>query len=275
MTKVESGHSHSSGFTTPIGFLLAALWVVCPGCGSGEADKNPSAKKSTPAPAEPAEPEPAPRKKDRITQLCDDLDIKKRVGLFPKNEEGEIIGAMLQESGVRDISPLKGLPLKTLQLNYTSVYDLSPIAEMPLEYLNLQGTPVKDIGPVQKLPLNTLWLNRTRVADLSPLKGKTLVSLDITGTAVSDLSPLRGMTSLRRLNLSDCRNVTDLTPLEGLQLERLTFNPERIKRGIDAVRKMKSIRTLHTRFPGGRPFPPAAFWQAYDSGTLPRAGETR
>lgn len=215
-----------------------------------------------------------PKKKDRITQLCLDLNIEKNVQLFPKDEDGKIVGALLQDSRVKNIGPLKGLPLKTLQLNYTSVFDLGPIAEMPIEFLNLQATPVNDITAVKSLPLNSLWLNYTKVVDLSPLEGMTLVSLDITGTPVADLSALRGMTTLRRLNLSNCSSLKDLTPLEGLRIERLTFNPETITGGLDVVRNMTSIRKFHVKFPG-REYRPADFWQSFRDGTLPRGSVGR
>lgn len=198
------------------------------------------------------------------------LKIGKNEGHF-ELEKGVITRVVLGETSVRDLTPLTGLPLKELRLNFTAISDISPLAEMPLELFSLEGTPVKDISHVKSMPLNTLWLNKTRVTDLSPLKGKSLVSLDISGTDISDLSALKNMASLKRLNLRRSK-VTDLSPLEGLQLQRLIFNPEKITKGLEVIRKMQTLQALDVEFPQGQSrkfLTPARFWQLYDAGMLP------
>lgn len=249
--------------------LLIAFSLAISGCQPGESvDQSSEAK--TNGKSKVASLKPPPKKKDEITLLCEALNIKKQKQRFRRGEDGQITEVRLQDTTVRDLSPLKDLPLTLLELNFSHVSDLKPIVGMPIEKLNLQGTPVSDISPIESLPLNTLWLNRTRVTDLSPLSGMKLESLDLTGTNVDNLSPLSEMTSLKRLNLSRCSKITDLTPLKGLQLERLTFNPETIREGLDVIRSMTSLRTLHVRFPNGKTYRPADFWQSFDDGALPR-----
>ncbi|MFC1800187.1 hypothetical protein ACFL2Z_04680, partial [Candidatus Eisenbacteria bacterium] len=58
--------------------------------------------------------------------------------------------------------------------------------------------------------------------------------------------------------------VTDLTPLNGLNLTRLIFTPARITRGIDIARDMASIQEIGPTFENR--VPPAAFWAMYDQG---------
>lgn len=160
----------------------------------------------------------------------------------------------LENTQVQDLSPLAGMPLEILRLEQTPVADISPLAGAPLEKLNLYGTQVTDIGAVRGMPLNTLWLTdtrvrdlRPRVRDLRPLEGMHLESLDLHGTPVKDLSALRGMLSLKRLEIAESE-VTDLSPLAGLRLERLIFTPERIEKGIEVVRAMPTLQAIGTSF---------------------------
>lgn len=185
---------------------------------------------------------------------------------------------------VSDVTPLKGMPLETLILENTQVADLSPLKEMPLKELKLQNTKVTDFGflegmklthfnvlnlpfsdlnGVRDMPLHTLWLTGSNVTDLTPLSSSRLVSLDIERTKVSDLGPLSTISSLKRLNIADTQ-VTDLTPLANLGLERIVLSPERIRRGFDAIRKMKSLDYIQTSIE--QDLTADEFWKRYDLG---------
>ena len=58
--------------------------------------------------------------------------------------------------------------------------------------------------------------------------------------------------------------VTDLTPLKGMSLQVLAFEPETITKGLDVVRSMGSIRLIGTR--DFRLMKPDVFWRKYDPG---------
>jgi len=128
---------------------------------------------------------------------------------------------------VRDLSPLKGMPLNSLDLSScSSVEDLSPLKGMPLNSLSLYGCSlVKDLSPLKGMPLNSLNLyGCSLVKDLSPLKGMPLTSLDLWDCrGVQDLSPLKG-TPLTSLNVGLCTKVQDLTPLKGMRLTTLVLH---------------------------------------------------
>lgn len=195
------------------------------------------------------------------------------LGRVPISDIGLLRGMPLEEliledTTVDDLGPLEGMQLELLHLQHTQVTDLSPLRGMPLAELNLFATPVgnEHIGPLKDLPLKRLWLQATNVSDLAPLGGKRLESFDVQDTPVSDIGILRGMTSLQRLNIAGSE-VTDLTPLEGLFLQRLLFSPEKINRGIDLVRNMASLREIGTSFESMQP--PAQFWAAYDATRSP------
>ena len=78
---------------------------------------------------------------------------------------------------VRDLSPLKGMPLSALTCGGTQAEDLTPLAGMKLTLLSCNDTAVSSLSPLEGMPLTVLWCNRTKVTDLSPLRGTPLKEL--------------------------------------------------------------------------------------------------
>jgi hypothetical protein len=158
-------------------------------------------------------------------------------------------GSQTKQGQVADLSPLKGMSLKTLYCYDTAVADLSPLAGMPLTYLHCSQTRVSDLSPLERMPLRNLeaeilpladlsplrgmrlthlGLFRTyRVTDLSPLKGMPLIYLNLGYLPVSDLSLLKDMTTLSTLVLDDTP-VSDLSALKGLRLDWLRIARTRV-----------------------------------------------
>ena len=173
---------------------------------------------------------------------------------------------LLEGAKVSDISPLKSCPLNVLWLNGCPVEDLSVLEGKNLEQLNLCDTPLEDLSTVKTMKLGTLWMRNTNVKELGPLANHGLVSLDVEGSSVNDISALSKMTSLKRLNIARTE-ITDLSPLSGLSLERIIFTPGKIEKGIDAIRSMPSLQAIDTSFDGvARPMNPSEFWERFDSG---------
>ncbi|MBS0205132.1 MAG: protein kinase [Planctomycetes bacterium] len=186
-------------------------------------------------------------------------------------------------SNVSDLSPLKGMPITSLKCVNTRIADLSPLDGMPLEELECHGCPeLSDITPLQGAPLKRLSFYATKVSSLAPLSGMQLVFLDCGGTNVSDLSPLKGMplaevriwstrvsdlTPLERLPLtafmSHNSHVSDLSPLRGMKLTHLSLTPQDIKRGMDIIRQMESLKSIETM---EARVSPKEFWTKYDAG---------
>ena len=75
---------------------------------------------------------------------------------------------------------------------------------------------------------------------------------------------MRGM-PLKTLDCSKTQ-VTDLSPLEGMNLQRLVISPLKIRSGIDAIRAMKSLTTIVNGEYGGRSYSAVEFWKRYDAG---------
>src|SRR5688572_27193272 len=103
-------------------------------------------------------------------------------GQFEPRDGG--IAAILRDSGISDLGPLKQAPLRELDLQNNPVTDLSPLQGLPLEALYLEGTQVSDIGPLRGMSLRVLYLSGTQVSDLSPLRGMPLRELNLLGTQV-------------------------------------------------------------------------------------------
>ncbi len=172
---------------------------------------------------------------------------------------------------VRDLLPLKGMPLTSLSLDMHSargqIRDLEPLRGMPLTSLALCNSQVRDLEPLKGMPLTTLTLpNCIELEDLHPLKGMKLTSLSIGGifggTKVRDLSPLKDMT-LTYLNCSDAP-VSDLSPLQGMQLEDIRLTPKNITQGLNLLRNMKNLKTIGIDY--AHAWPAAEFWARFDKG---------
>jgi len=127
---------------------------------------------------------------------------------------------------VRDLTPLKGMPLTFLDLgSCTEVRDLAQLQGMPLTQLSLwQCDKVRDLKPLQGMKLTSLNLRECfEVRDLTPLKGMPLTFLDLGScTEVRDLAPLQGM-PLTQLSVGGCKNIRDLSPLQGMPLTSLNL----------------------------------------------------
>ena len=116
-----------------------------------------------------------------------------------------------------DLTALKGLSLKTLELNGNKVRDLMPLQRMRLKVLRIPHNPVADLSPLKEMPLENLNCNVLQVRDLSPLRGMALKELWLGGCQIKDLSPLDKM-PLANLNLANDGVLTDLAPLKSLPL---------------------------------------------------------
>jgi len=127
------------------------------------------------------------------------------VSLSPLKGMTSLTNLICCRTGIQDIAPLQGLPLKGLHLWGTGVSDLSPLTGMPLEWLQLGFTQVSDLRPLKGMHLLRLQVGDSPVTDISPLRGMPLVELDMTRSRVTDLSPLRTLKALTVVNGIDLK----------------------------------------------------------------------
>jgi serine/threonine protein kinase len=108
----------------------------------------------------------------------------------------------LSGTEVRDLAPLRGLPLRRLYLN-NCVYlkDLSGLGGIKLQTLELNGcSRVEDLGPLTGMPLRSLALADTEIRSLAPLKGMSLVEITLPPKVSTDRDVLRKMSTLETIN---------------------------------------------------------------------------
>lgn len=134
-------------------------------------------------------------------------------------------------TGLFNVAPLAGLKRLThVDLFATKVRDLRPLMGLPLVSLNLSDTEVVDLTALAKLTkLRSLNLGGLSIRDISALRGLTaLEELDLGHSGVKDLAPLRSLTKLRRLVIWHTP-VADITPLSSLsELEVLYLNGTKV-----------------------------------------------
>lgn len=197
---------------------------------------------------------------------------------------------ILHNCRVKDLSPLKDMPLQALGLWYVdaSNKELNILRGMPLTRLELTSRNVGRLTFLRDLPLLTqLDLDESRNLDLTVLNGLSLTELTLSRTAVQDLSPLATL-PLETLNLDSCKQLTDLgplskvssltwltitgcpklqklSPLAGLKLETIVLNHEQFPlEEMEVLHRMQSLKEIAT---GAQPRIPAAkFWQKYYAG---------
>ena len=158
----------------------------------------------------------------RLKELNPDFDGK----VEPTIENGVVTGLGVQKEQVSDISPVRVFTkLTAINIGQTQVSELTPLKGMPLRYLNLFCTPASDLSPLKGMLLVEIQLMGSQAADMSPLRGMPLEVLYCSHTHVSDLSPLRGM-PLRVLWINS--DVSDLSPLTGMPLEHLGIGGSKV-----------------------------------------------
>ena len=137
----------------------------------------------------------------------------------------------LNNADVRDLGPLKGMPLKSLSITGCPVLtDLSPLKGMPLTMLDLANCEsLTDLAPLKGMALTKLKMDNCKLLkDLSPLKGMRLTELISRRLVLrGDLSALEGM-KLTSLIVDGCESLTSLRGIEGMPLTYLNIKHTRL-----------------------------------------------
>jgi Leucine-rich repeat (LRR) protein len=157
----------------------------------------------------------------------------------------------VSDTAVRFIGPVKDCKrLRWLKLTGTPVRDLTPLKGLPLEELDITDSQVSDLSPLKGMRLKLLWLGNTAVTDLSPLRGmKSLENLQFDGSKVRDLSPLEGL----RLKVLWCQGLGG--DGKAVSLDVLKTMPELTELSCDIssdadrelLRSLKSLRKLNDK----------------------------
>lgn len=126
------------------------------------------------------------------------------------------------DTGVKDLGPLQGMPLNRLLMGFTKVKDLSPLKGMSFRVLNMRGATAPSLSPLSEVKIQSLDLSEVTVVgdkEFKTLGGIQPQELYLQHSPITKLGPLEGM-PLKRLYL-DASAVKDLAPLTGMKLELL------------------------------------------------------
>ena len=210
MTTHKQSEPHllrSTAWSAAVLFVLVAV-----GCADSEETTTESAPPVRVAPADDT-PEIITPSELRHRLRANEKAQFRRVG-------NDIVEAALFESGVKSIEPLRGLPLRVIDLGRCrEIDDISALEGMALQKLILEDTPVSDISVLKGMPLEVLYLQNTSVTDLSAIEGMSLRELNLMNVPVEDISFAETL-PLKTLWIPGT-NVSDLAPLSGKSLESL------------------------------------------------------
>ena len=157
----------------------------------------------------------------------------------------------LIEMGITDLTPLKGMPLASLNLSYNrELADLSPLVGMPLRKLEIQRTRAGDLSPLKGMRLESISVADAPVSDLSPLRGMPLTSVSAQTRSVEDIGPLSESPLTNYVRLEGSR-VTDLAPLAGKKIAHFWLPDGQLK-NLSVIRGMP-LKELHMRDVGQQP----------------------
>ncbi len=220
--------------------LLTCPWVivlaVLAGCEQSKVEEDIPVARAAPLAAATDTPRMLTADELRRQLGTDERATFRRVGM-------DIVEVGLAGAGVKSIAPLKGLPLRKLDLGFCrSIDDISVLAGMPLNTLILEGTSVADLSPIQGMPLKMLYLQDTPVADLSVIQGMPLEQLNLKGVRVADVGPFASL-PLSTLWLPGT-DVSDISPLSEMTLESLDVQDTLVS-DISALSHMTSLRRLN------------------------------
>jgi len=180
----------------------------------------------------------------------------------------------LRSTGAKDLSPLQGMPLETLVVDGSC--DLTPIRGLPLKELHVYGRtndlaaieglklqklvvgscPVTNLALLQGMPLKQLILEAVPVVDLEPLRGMPLSEVILLGLPLTNPTPLQGM-QLTNLVLLYCRGVTDVSFVREMPLKSITFDERSATNGMEVLRQLRDLKQINGK-------PAEQFWRRQD-----------
>ena len=224
---------HTSRESTYIVLLCIS---TCLGCGNTE----------QPAKLNAAEQARRAAKNDTTTLRVDPKKLRTQLGANEMAkflvEGNDVVEANLFRSGLRSVEPLRGLPLRGLDLGFTYISDLTPLTGMPLESLVLENTNVADLSALRGMPLKILKIQNTKVTDFSFLEGMQLTHFNVLNLPFSDLDALRKM-PLNTLWLTGSK-VQDLAALSGSRIVSLDLERTEVA-DLAPLATMSSLKRLN------------------------------
>ncbi|BBJ28075.1 leucine-rich repeat domain-containing protein [Athalassotoga saccharophila] len=158
-------------------------------------------------------------------------------------------------NNISDISPLKGLKLKSIDLSYNHIKDISALSTMTsLISLDLSHNEISDITPLASLTsLKMLNLSSNDIENINAIKNlKNLESLDLSSNHISDVTPIEDLgqsilsldISYNPIPFSQLKFIENWTQLHNLGMSGFNLDSSQIT----FVSKFSSLRSLDLGF---------------------------
>ncbi len=177
-----------------------------------------------------------------------------------KAAQGEPFLVALRKANITPAAHRLGDGSWELTLDHQSISDLSMLKGAQISRLSIASTPVTDLSPLRGMKLTYLRMSGSKVTDLSPIQGMPITNVTMSQTDVRDLTPLIGM-PLRDLNMPNCKQITDLSPLQDITtLQNIVLPPN--AKNIEILRKLPNVKQIG--FTSDTRKPPDQFWADYD-----------
>ncbi|MEP3481988.1 MAG: hypothetical protein ABJZ55_22285 [Fuerstiella sp.] len=220
----------------PLFVMLVTIPLFVVGCSNSETETV-SEDEAPPVMEAQTSDEPTPLTVRELRKLLKVNELAKfqKVG-------NDIVAAELYQSGVKDISPLSGIPLRQLDLGFTEVTDISALKGMPLTYLNLEETKVDDLSALKGMPLEELHLHSCPLTSLELLDGMPLQRLNLSKVPVTSIAACANM-PLETLWIPNTK-VTDLSALAGKTMQSLDIEGTDVA-DLSALAGMKTLQRLN------------------------------
>ena len=155
----------------------------------------------------------------------------------------------LEHNSISDLSPLEGLiRLDNIKLRGNKITDVSPLANLTrLDWLGLEENEITDLSPLSGLiKLNGIGISHNPISDISPLSSlKSLEGINARGTNISDFSALALIPRFRWIEFGEDKSISELPSLKGLTtLSRLEITECNIS-DLSGLEELTQLTSLH------------------------------
>ncbi len=143
---------------------------------------------------------------------------------------------------VSSLEPLRGMPLKILDMGLNKIVDLTPLQGLSLEDLTIMDNNIQSLEPLRDMRLQILRASGNKeIRNWNVLRDISLFRLSCSRSELTNLNFLEGM-NLSILD-ADINQITDLSPLRHLPLTSLTCQQNQLT-SLEPLRGMKRLRNL-------------------------------
>lgn len=188
----------------------------------------------------------------------------------PNFYENEQFDLELDNEGKIKTMKINGWKRDVISKDYTLLVDFDFIEALPeiKELIIENAKGLKNFDFLKSLKGTTnLEINMSIIADKDLAILPKDLPLEILklyeNNNIKSLQYITSFKNLKTLAFPRCENITDISLVKDLKLEKIAFTPKLIKKGVEVLKEMDSLETIND---GIKDYTPAEFWTAFDRG---------